>query len=120
MRLLAGVDVGGTFTDIVCRDVDTGKEIIAKTLSTYPSFIQGIFNGFKEIGIHGKDVESLRHGSTVGINAIVQRKGAKTGLLTTHGFRDVLLDARADREDPFESLLGSTSIPCSQKRYTRN
>jgi N-methylhydantoinase A len=98
-KYIIGSDIGGTFTDIICTDAQTGEHLTAKVPSTPPDYVRGIMNGLKMLGINGSDVlDIFAHGSTIATNAIVQRQGAKTGLLTTYGFRDILLAARADRE----------------------
>lgn len=99
-------DIGGTFTDLVLYNFDsqTGafKNIQAfKTDTTPPHFEQGILNAIDLTGIDLKEVDFLVHGTTVVINALTERKGAKTGLITTKGFRDVLEIARANRPDLF-------------------
>ncbi len=98
-KYIIGSDIGGTFTDIICTDVDSGRHLTAKVPSTPPDYVQGIVDGLKQLGIRGIDVlDIFAHGSTIATNAIVQRRGAKAGLLTTAGFKDILLAGRADRE----------------------
>jgi N-methylhydantoinase A/oxoprolinase/acetone carboxylase beta subunit/N-methylhydantoinase B/oxoprolinase/acetone carboxylase alpha subunit len=88
-----GIDVGGTFTDIVGLRAD-GTIISKKILSTPDDYSRGIETGlralFEENGIAPSDVVELAHGTTVATNAIIERKGARVALLTTKGFRDVL------------------------------
>jgi N-methylhydantoinase A len=93
MTVSIGSDIGGTFTDIVVVD-ESGSIITRKVLSTPEDYAQGVSEGtgrlLGESQIDGKDVRDLRHGSTVATNAILERAGAHTALLTTAGFRDVL------------------------------
>ncbi len=88
-----GVDIGGTFTDIVFLGED-GQVRTKKVSSTVDDYAQAIVDGlaqvFEEQGLSGKDIVELLHGTTVGSNAILEMKGARTGLITTEGFRDVL------------------------------
>ncbi|MGH8057846.1 MAG: hydantoinase/oxoprolinase N-terminal domain-containing protein, partial [Candidatus Entotheonellia bacterium] len=88
-----GVDVGGTFTDIVCLSQD-GRLHTKKVPSTVTDYSQAIHAGLQallaEIGADGSSVGELIHGATVASNAILEHKGAVTGLITTRGFRDVL------------------------------
>jgi N-methylhydantoinase A len=88
-----GVDVGGTFTDIVLLGAD-GTIHTKKISSSVENYAQAIVDGlaelFRETGLGGEAIEELRHGTTVASNAILEHKGAKTGLITTKGFRDVL------------------------------
>ena len=88
-----GVDIGGTFTDIVALAGD-GSVRTKKISSSVQDYAQAIATGlaelFLDLGIDGKDVVEIRHGTTVASNAILEHKGARTGLITTQGFRDVL------------------------------
>ena len=88
-----GVDVGGTFTDIVLLGSD-GTIHTKKVSSSVENYAQAIVEGlaevFRETGLAGAAIEEIRHGTTVASNAILEHKGAKTGLITTRGFRDVL------------------------------
>ncbi|MBM7855063.1 N-methylhydantoinase A [Desulfohalotomaculum tongense] len=93
-------DIGGTFTDLVSVD-EQGKTTIAKSHTTPPNFEQGVIDVIEKSGINAKEIETFIHGTTVIINALTERKGAKTGLITTKGFRDVLEIARGNRPDLF-------------------
>jgi N-methylhydantoinase A len=100
-----GIDVGGTFTDIVLID-DKGKRIhYAKVLTVPKNPAQGVLNGIEKIlrianaTMADLDYMVHGHGTTIGTNALIERKGAKTGLITTAGFRDVLEIARIERPD---------------------
>ena len=88
-----GVDVGGTFTDIVLLGAD-GTIHTKKVSSSVGNYAQAIVEGlaevFRETGLAGGAIEEIRHGTTVASNAILEHKGARTGLITTEGFRDVL------------------------------
>ena len=93
MRYRVGVDIGGTFTDIVLLAAD-GSVRTRKVSSSVDDYARAIAEGlarlFEEQGIAGDDIEEIRHGTTVASNAILEHKGARTGLITTKGFRDVL------------------------------
>src|SRR5262245_43324506 len=88
-----GIDIGGTFTDIVLLGSD-GTIHIKKVSSSVDNYAQAIVDGlaelFAETGLAGGSIEEIRHGTTVASNAILEHKGARTGLITTKGFRDVL------------------------------
>src|SRR5258707_2658345 len=88
-----GVDIGGTFTDIVLLGSD-GSVHVKKISSSVGNYAQAIVDGlaevFRETGLSGSAVEEIRHGTTVASNAILEHKGARVGLITTKGFRDVL------------------------------
>ena len=90
MALRIGIDIGGTFTDLVALDEATGAMVDTKALSTPQDLLQGILRCVDQTGARLADCRLVIHGTTIGINALLERKGARTGLLTTAGFRDVL------------------------------
>lgn len=93
-------DIGGTFTDLVYLD-ENGKIGTAKSDTTPPHFEQGVIQVIQKAGIDPLEIATFIHGTTVIINALTERKGVKTGLITTKGFRDVLEIARGNRPDLF-------------------
>ena len=99
MAYRLGVDVGGTFTDVLLIDTDSGQTWRGKTASTPADQSIGVLRGIErvcgEAGIALADVSEILHGSTVATNAILEQKGAKVGLVTTQGFRQVLQIARS-------------------------
>ncbi len=96
MNGLVGVDVGGTFTDLFHLDVETGSFRTGKVPSQRGDEAAGFIAGLESVvGI--ADLAQIVHGTTVGTNALLERKGARTGLVTTRGFRDVLEMRRRDR-----------------------
>ncbi len=101
-KFIVGTDIGGTFTDVIGIDLETGEQRVGKVPSTPPTFFDGVINGLERAGISGDECISFRHGATVSTNAILERKGVKTGLITTEGFRDVLGGGRAERISAFE------------------
>ena len=96
MSLIAGIDIGGTFTDLVLLDKQTGEVRVDKVPSTPGDLSIGLIDALKQSNA-GPDVELIVHGTTVATNAILERKGARCGLLATSGFRDVLELRRRDR-----------------------
>ncbi|GAB6876940.1 hydantoinase/oxoprolinase family protein [Thermaerobacter litoralis] len=92
-------DVGGTFTDLVAVDETSGQVVTAKAPSTPPDFSRGTLEVVARSGIDPGTVATFVHGTTVVINAITQRRGARVGLITTRGFRDVLEIGRGNRPD---------------------
>jgi N-methylhydantoinase A len=102
-KLKVAVDIGGTFTDLVAYDDESHELLAVKTPSTPPTFIDGVMSALEKAGIGPEEVVSFKHGSTIATNAIIERRGAKTGLITTKGFRDVLAAGRANRPDLFNS-----------------
>ncbi len=119
--IYAASDVGGTFTDLVYFSVGKNEEISPmrsrKVHTTPPEFDRGVFESIQASGISPQKFAFFAHGSTVVINALTERKGAKTGLITTRGFRDVLEIARGDRPDFFN--LRYKKSPPFVPRYLR-
>lgn len=105
-RYLIGVDVGGTFTDVVLRDESDGSVIVAKVPSTPADQSEGFMDGLREVGAAPDQVSLLIHGTTVATNAAIERKGARCLLITTLGFRDILELGRRDRPSVY-GLAGS-------------
>jgi len=101
MSKRVAVDIGGTFTDFVCLDETSGDIIEGKVHTTPANFADGVINAVKKSGVSLAEVQYFVHGSTVVINAVTERKGAKTALVTTKGFRDVLEIGRANRPDMY-------------------
>lgn len=94
---MIGVDVGGTFTDVFVLDEATGRARVAKVPTTRPDQSGGFMAGIAaQVGDLGS-VASVVHGTTAGTNALLERKGARIGVITTEGFRDVLEMRRRDR-----------------------
>ena len=105
-KIRLATDVGGTFTDLVYYEIDEQSGNITtlntvKTHTTPPNFEKGVQAAIQKANISNADVEFFAHGTTVVINALTERKGVKTGLITTKGFRDILEIARGNRPDFF-------------------
>ena len=96
-----GVDIGGTFTDVVVFDEESGEVTLAKALTTPSELARGVQEGLARTGAPLGEASLLIHGSTVVVNAIIERKGAKTALVTTRGFRDVYEIGRINRPESF-------------------
>ena len=92
-----GVDVGGTFTDVFAFDGEAGRFEIAKVASTPGAQAEGFMSGIDASGAPAASIETIVHGTTVATNAILERKGAKCGLVATRGFRDALELGRRTR-----------------------
>jgi N-methylhydantoinase A len=95
-----GVDIGGTFTDVAVVDGD-GRLHIGKTLTTPRREEEGVVRSIAHSGTEMSDVDVLVHGTTLVINALVERRGAKVALVTTRGFRDIYLMGLSNRPDNF-------------------
>ncbi len=96
---IAGVDVGGTFTDILVFDEATRSARVAKVPSTRTREAAGFLEGLRSAGSAIDAIDAIVHGTTVGTNALLERKGARCGVITTVGFRDVLEMRRRDRPE---------------------
>ncbi|MBI3460140.1 hydantoinase/oxoprolinase family protein [Candidatus Acetothermia bacterium] len=120
MNVHIGIDVGGTFTDIVILDPASGQLELLKVPSTKPA-TQGIIDGLQlaiqTLGTQAEAVTRLVHGSTVATNAILEGKWAKTALLTTEGFRDVLEIGRQNRPSLYDLSVDRPAplVPRSQR-----
>lgn len=99
MSYRIAIDIGGTFTDYVAMDEETGGITVTKASSTPKNFADGVMEAIEKGGIPLEKASYIVHGSTIVINALTERKGAKTALITTKGFRDVLEIGRANRTD---------------------
>ena len=97
--LVVAIDIGGTFTDLMAFDDQTGRFSDAKSLSTPAQLVLGIINCIKKSGLEASAIDELIHGSTTAINTLIERKGAKTGLLVTQGMRDVYIIGRGNRPE---------------------
>jgi N-methylhydantoinase A len=96
-QLIVGVDVGGTFTDLFFLDEATGRSWIGKVPSTRGREADGFLTGIRQGAQDLAHVATVVHGTTVGTNALLERKGGRTGIIATEGFRDVLEMRRRDR-----------------------
>jgi len=103
---LVGVDVGGTFTDLVLVDEATGLVRVAKVPTTVANQAGGVQAALAGAAAGAAEVAVIVHGTTTATNALLERKGARTGLITTRGFRDVLELGRRTRPTPY-GLKGS-------------
>ena len=102
MSYAVAVDIGGTFTDLVAFDHETQKVIYTKSPTTYDNLVAGILDCFAKAKLTPGESSLVNHGTTLVINSLIQRQGARTALVTTKGFRDILEIARGNRPDPFD------------------
>src|SRR4051812_16964442 len=104
-----GVDIGGTFTDLLMFDERTGRFTIGKTLTTPSEPAAGVMTGLATIlndgDVQATQVGQVVHGTTLITNALIERKGAKTALITTAGFRDAVEIGREHRYDLYDLFL---------------
>ena len=122
MTLQAGIDVGGTFTDVFFFDSETGKGVVYKTPSTPDdparAMITGLREGARQHQISLAKMSGLAHGTTVGTNALLQRKGARVSLITTRGFKDLIEIGRQTR--PFNYDMHTDHNPPLVPRWRRH
>jgi N-methylhydantoinase A len=97
---VVGIDVGGTFTDLTAVDEATGRVVVTKVPSRPRHEAAAVLDGLAALGIAARDVRRLVHGTTVGTNAVLERRGARVAVLTTAGFRDLIEIGRTKRNIP--------------------
>lgn len=100
MAIQVSLDIGGTFTDLVYTD-EKSKTRTVKVISTPPTLTVGVMEALKVADIDPKNISVFVHGTTQGLNAILERKGARVALITTKGFRDTYVIARGNRKDMY-------------------
>lgn len=102
MTYIVAADTGGTFTDLAAYDSDSGRVVYTKSLTNYGDLVEGLMSCVRKAGIDLSEAETVKFGTTLVINTYVQRNGARTALVTTKGFRDVLEIGRGNRPVPFD------------------
>ena len=121
--LLLGADVGGTFTDIVLTDTDSNRTLIHKVSSTPEDPSVGVLRGISEIctnaGVSESGIDHVYHGTTVATNAVLQYRGAKAGMITTKGFRDIIHIGRHQRPQHYsiQQEIPWQDRPLVKRRY---
>ncbi|WP_027415126.1 hydantoinase/oxoprolinase family protein [Aneurinibacillus terranovensis] len=100
-RYRLAIDIGGTFTDLVLFDKQEGTYKTGKVLTTLDNQAEGVIEGIEKLAGNLEDIEYFVHGTTAGLNAFLERKGANVALLVTEGFRDVYEIARANRVEMY-------------------
>src|SRR3954469_17578632 len=100
-RLRIAVDIGGTFTDLAAFDEAEGRLMFGKARPTHGELVRGIQNTMDGAGVDSADAYLFLHGSTIAINTLLERNGAKTALLITEGFRDIYEIGRVNRPDAY-------------------
>ena len=124
MKLL-GVDIGGTFTDLILADLTSGETYIHKVPSTVEDPSTGMMKGVQEIcemaNMQISDINHLMHGTTVATNSLLTYEGAKTGLITTKGYRDIIHIARHQRPQHYSIMqeIPWQDRPLVKRRYRK-
>ncbi|WP_033296170.1 hydantoinase/oxoprolinase family protein [Amycolatopsis jejuensis] len=117
-----GIDVGGTFTDLVAFDAGSGRQHVVKTPSTPAEPHRAVLAALDQLrtdfGVPPAAVHEIMHGTTIGVNTLLQRSGAKVGLLVTEGFRDLLTLGRARLPDVYNYLV-ELPVPLTARRFVK-
>ena len=113
-HLRIAVDIGGTFTDLAAFDEASGKLLFGKALSTHDDLPRGIQNTLDGAGVLCTEASLFLHGSTIAINTLLERTGARTALLITEGFRDIYEIGRVNRPDAY-NLFFSKHTPLIER-----
>jgi N-methylhydantoinase A len=116
--IVVAIDIGGTFTDLVGFDDAAGRFAEAKSLTTPHELTQGVLDCIRKSGLKPDAIEELIHGSTVAINTLIERNGAKTGLIVTSGTRDVYTVGRGNRPEAY-NLFFHRHRPLVPRHLTR-
>src|SRR5262249_25379633 len=113
-------DIGGTFTDFVLHDATSGAVHALKVATTPREPGEAVISGLEMLlamtGVAGSAIDSVLHATTVATNAVLERKGAATGLITTAGFRDVLIIGRQKRYETYDLYMDKPR-PLVQRRH---
>jgi N-methylhydantoinase A len=115
--LRVAVDIGGTFTDLVAQD-ELGRVSVAKVLTTPLDHSEGVMSAIAKAGADPRETALFLHGSTIAINTVIERKGVKTALITTRGFRDVYEIGRSNRPDAY-NLIFERPVPLVPRSLRR-
>jgi N-methylhydantoinase A len=116
--IFVAVDIGGTFTDLIGFDDAAQSFVQAKSLTTPHELTQGVIDCIRQSGLAAGAVGELIHGSTIAINTLIERKGAKTGLVVTRGTRDVYIIGRGNRPEAY-NLFFHRHKPLVSRRMTQ-
>ena len=123
--IILGVDVGGTFTDLIVADLDTNRIATHKVSSTSPDPSEGVEAGIRELcrreAIPLASIDHLFHGTTVATNAMLEHRGALTGMITTRGFRDILHIGRHQRPQNYSIMqdIPWQSTPLVERQHRK-
>jgi N-methylhydantoinase A len=103
--IVVAIDIGGTFTDLIGFDTAQNRFVEAKSLTTPAQLTRGIIDCIRKSGLDAAGIDELIHGSTIAINTLIERKGARTGLIVTRGTRDVYIIGRGNRPEAYNLLF---------------
>lgn len=115
--IVVAIDIGGTFTDLIGFDATAQRFHEAKSLTTPSDLVQGVLDCIDKSGLAASDIAEIVHGSTQAINTLIERKGARTGLIVTAGTRDVYIIGRGNRPESY-NLFFQRHEPLVPRRLT--
>jgi N-methylhydantoinase A len=108
-KVSIGLDIGGTFSDVVAYNYETGELFSVKVPSTPPRLVEGFMRGVEQVlaaaGVGADQIDRLIHGTTIATNAVLEEKGARIGILATDGFEDVLIIGRQKRSEMYNLFI---------------
>jgi N-methylhydantoinase A len=110
------IDIGGTFTDFVIFDAETGELRVGKVLSSPHDPVEALIAGIERLHVDLANVEFFVHGTTVGLNAVVEERGANVGLVTTRGFRDTLEIGLMEKKEMYNLFFQRTKPLVPRRR----
>src|SRR5438034_7314836 len=116
--MIVAIDIGGTFTDLIGFDERAQRFVEAKSLTTPAHLVQGVIDCIEKSGLDAAAIDELIHGSTIAINTLIERTGAKTGLVVTRGTRDVYIIGRGNRPEAY-NLFFHRHRPLVPRHLTR-
>ena len=104
-----GIDIGGTFTDLVLLDDETGERAVGKVLTSPEDPSEAVEKGLVDLldleGVAPEELKTIVHGTTLVTNALIERRGVETALLTTEGFRDAVAIGTEHRYDMYDIFI---------------
>lgn len=110
-----GIDVGGTFTDLILIDESSGKIRCTKSSSTPGNPTESVMRVIQQVDATQTEINALVHGTTVATNALLERKGAKTGFVATKGFRDIIFIQRMNRKFHYDLTWDKPKLPVNRR-----
>ena len=115
MTLKVGIDVGGTFTDLMVFDSENKKSFAVKVISNPKNPIEAVLNAIKVGNLKMEEIETIIHGTTVATNSLLEKKGAKTAFVCTKGFTDIIFIQRMNRKHHYDLKWDKPKLPLERR-----
>ena len=115
MTLKVGIDVGGTFTDLMVFDSENKKSFAIKVISNPKNPIEAVLNAIKVGNLKMEEIETIIHGTTVATNSLLEKKGAKTAFVCTKGFTDIIFIQRMNRKHHYDLKWDKPKLPLERR-----